>query len=138
MLPTPWKLINTMSDTNEVYTMENDPKEMVKLAVKALEDKKASNISVIDISGLSIVADYFIIASGDNVRQTSALYDNVEEVLGRAGYQMRQSEGKSSANWILMDYNDVIIHIFDKENRLFYDIERIWKDGRKVLDVSEL
>lgn len=118
--------------------MENDPKEMVKLAVKALEDKKASNISVIDISGLSIVADYFIIASGDNVRQTSALYDNVEEVLGRAGYQMRQSEGKSSANWILMDYNDVIIHIFDKENRLFYDIERIWKDGRKVLDVSEL
>lgn len=118
--------------------MENDTKELVKLAVKALEDKKASDISVIDITGLSIVADYFIIASGDNVRQTAALYDNVQETLGRAGYEMRQSEGKTAANWILMDYNDVIIHIFDKENRLFYDIERIWKDGKKILDVATL
>ena len=118
--------------------MEKDTKELVKLAVKALEDKKASDITVIDITGLSVVADYFIIASGDNVRQTAALYDNVQDVLGRAGYEMRQSEGKSAANWILMDYNDVIIHIFDKENRLFYDIERIWKDGKKILDVSSL
>ena len=118
--------------------MENETKELVKLAVKALEDKKASDISVIDITGLSVVADYFIIASGENVRQTAALYDNVQEVLGRAGFEMRQSEGKTSANWILMDYNDVIIHIFDKENRLFYDIERIWKDGKKILDVSTL
>lgn len=118
--------------------MEYETKELVKLAVKALEDKKACDISVIDISGLSVVADYFIIASGDNIRQTSALCDNVQEVLGRAGYEMRQSEGKSAANWILMDYNDVIIHIFDKENRLFYDIERIWKDGKKILDVSAL
>ena len=118
--------------------MEKDTKELVKLAVKALEDKKASDITVIDITGLSVVADYFIIASGDNVRQTAALYDNVQDVLGRAGYEMRQSEGKSAANWILMDYNDVIIHIFDKENRLFYDIERIWKDGNKILDVASL
>lgn len=118
--------------------MEKDTKELVKLAVKALEDKKASDITVIDITGLSVVADYFIIASGDNVRQTAALYDNVQDVLGIAGYEMRQSEGKSAANWILMDYNDVIIHIFDKENRLFYDIERIWKDGKKILDVASL
>jgi len=119
-------------------TMEKETVEKVKLAVKALEDKKASNISIIDISGLSIIADYFIIASGDNIRQTAALCDNVEEVLGRAGYDARQIEGRTSANWILMDYSDVIIHIFDQENRLFYDIERIWKDGRKIVDINEL
>ena len=118
--------------------MEKNTIDMIKLAVKALEDKKASDISVIDISDLSVIADCFIIASADNVRQTKALYDNVEEVMGRAGYEMRQSEGATTANWILMDYNDVIIHIFDKENRLFYDIERIWKDGKKILDVDSL
>ncbi|MDO4488773.1 MAG: ribosome silencing factor [Eubacteriales bacterium] len=118
--------------------MVENTRIMVKTAVKALEDKKASDISVIDISDLSVVADCFIIASADNIRQTKALYDNVEEVMGRAGFTMRQSEGVSAANWILMDYNDVIIHIFDKENRLFYDIERIWKDGKKILDIDSL
>ena len=117
---------------------ENRIKEQVRLCYKALADKKATDISVIDISELSVVADYFIIASAENVRQTEALCDNVEEMLGRAGYECRQIEGKSSGNWILMDYNDVIVHIFDKENRLFYDIERIWKDGRRVVDISEL
>lgn len=119
--------------SNEISTTE-----IVKAAYKALEDKKASDISVIDISRLSVVADYFIIASADNIRQTSALCDNVEEVLGQMGVEARQIEGRSTANWILMDYRDVIIHIFDKENRLFYDIERIWKDGRKVVDINEL
>ncbi|HIU78161.1 MAG TPA: ribosome silencing factor [Candidatus Avilachnospira avicola] len=117
---------------------ENRIKEQVRLCYKALADKKATDITVIDISELSVVADYFIIASAENVRQTEALCDNVEEMLGRAGYECRQIEGKSSGNWILMDYNDVIVHIFDKENRLFYDIERIWKDGRRVVDISEL
>ena len=117
---------------------ENRIKEQVRLCYKAVADQKATDITAIDISELSVVADYFIIASAENVRQTEALCDNVEEMLGRAGYECRQIEGKSSGNWILMDYNDVIVHIFDKENRLFYDIERIWKDGRRVVDISEL
>lgn len=116
----------------------NDIKETVKLAYQALEDKKASDITIIDISSLSVIADYFIIASADNIRQTGALADNVEEVLGRSGIIPKQIEGRSTGNWILMDYYDVIIHVFDKENRLFYDIERIWKDGRKIVDISEL
>lgn len=116
----------------------NDIKETVKLAYQALEDKKASDITIIDISSLSVVADYFIIASADNIRQTGALADNVEEVLGRSGILPKQIEGRNTGNWILMDYYDVIIHVFDKENRLFYDIERIWKDGRKIVDISEL
>lgn len=113
-------------------------KEIVKATVAALEDKKAMDISVIDISALSVMADYFIIASADNIRQTGALCDNVEDTLGRMGIEPKQIEGRQSANWILMDYRDVIVHIFDKENRLFYDIERIWKDGRKIIDVNEL
>ncbi len=117
---------------------EHTAAEIVKAAYKALDDKKAADISVIDISALSVVADYFIIASADNIRQTAALCDNVEDTLGRMGVEPKQIEGRQSANWILMDYRDVIVHIFDKENRLFYDIERIWKDGRKVVDVNEL
>ena len=113
-------------------------KELVKVAYRALDEKKASDISVIDISGLSVLADYFMVASADNLRQTAALADNVEEKLEKAGFHCRQIEGRAGAGWILMDYNDVIIHIFDKENRLFYDIERIWSDGKKILDVEEL
>lgn len=115
-----------------------DIKNTVKLIYHALENKKARDITIIDISGLTVVADYFIIASADNVRQTSALADNVEEVLSKASIEPKGIEGRSSAKWILMDYNDVIVHIFDSENRLFYDLERIWKDGRTIVNIDEL
>lgn len=111
--------------------------EMVKLAKTALEDKKAGDIKVIDISGVSVLADYFIIADGSNVNQVQAMVDNVDEVLGRAGYECKQMEGYGTGGWILMDYGDIIVHAFCKEDRLFYDLERIWRDG-KVLDESEL
>ncbi|MGN0355644.1 MAG: ribosome silencing factor [Muricoprocola sp.] len=110
----------------------NHSKEMVKLAVAALEDKKAEDIKIIDITGVSVLADYFIIATGTNRNQVQALADNVEETLGRAGYEMKQVEGYQSANWILMDYRDIIVHVFDSENRLFYDLERIWRDGKFI------
>ena len=111
--------------------------EMVKLAKTALEDKKAGDIKVIDISGISVLADYFIIADGSNVNQVQAMVDNVDEVLGRAGYECKQMEGYGTGGWILMDYGDIIVHAFSREDRLFYDLERIWRDG-KVLDESEL
>ena len=111
--------------------------EMVKLAKTALEDKKAGDIKVIDISGVSVLADYFIIADGFNVNQVQAMVDNVDEVLGRAGYECKQMEGYGTGGWILMDYGDIIVHAFCREDRLFYDLERIWRDG-KVLDESEL
>lgn len=104
-------------------------KETALLAVNALEDKKAEDIRIIDISEISTIADYFIIADGSNKSQIQAMADNVSEMLGRAGVSLRQMEGYQSANWILMDFQDVIIHIFDRENRLFYDLERIWRDG---------
>ena len=111
--------------------------EMVKLAKTALEDKKAGDIKVIDISGVSVLADYFIIADGSNVNQVQAMVDNVDEVLGRAGYECKQMEGYGTGGWILMDYGDIIVHAFCREDRLFYDLERIWRDG-KVLDENEL
>ncbi|MBR6323068.1 MAG: ribosome silencing factor [Lachnospiraceae bacterium] len=109
-----------------------DVKNMVKLACDALEEKKASDVRVLDITGVSVIADYFIIASGDNERQVEALSDAVDEALGRAGYERRAIEGYQTRRWILLDYNDVIIHIFNKEDRLFYDLERIWRDGKAV------
>ena len=81
---------------------------------------------------MSVLADYFIIADGSNPNQVQAMVDNVEEVLGRAGYECRQIEGYGTANWILMDYGDMIVHAFCREDRLFYDLERIWRDGKLV------
>lgn len=113
-------------------------KEMVRLAVQALQDKKGEDVKIIDIHEVSVLADYFIIASGANPNQVQAMADNVEETLGRAGYVSRQVEGYDSANWILMDYKDIIVHIFCREDRLFYDLERIWRDGKTIVDVNEL
>lgn len=111
-------------------------KNMAQIAIQALEDKKAEDIKVIDISGVSVLADYFIIASGSNRSQIQALTDYVEEQLGRSGLPVKQIEGYDTANWILMDFGDLIVHIFDRENRLFYDLERIWRDG-KAIELSE-
>lgn len=112
-------------------------KELAKIAIEALEDKKAEDIRIIDISEISTLADYFIIASGTNRSQIQALADNVEEMLGKAGLPLKQVEGYESANWILMDYRDIIVHVFDRENRLFYDLDRIWRDG-KTIDLADL
>lgn len=111
--------------------------DMAKLAVAALEDHKAEDISVIDIREVSPIADYFIIASGNNQNQLQAMQDAADEALYKAGIKVQQVEGNQNSTWILMDYNDIIIHIFSKEDRLFYDLERIWRDGKKI-DISEL
>lgn len=107
-------------------------KKMTKLAVEALEDKKADNLTILDISTISTIADFFIIADGSNQNQVKALADNVEETLGKAGFSPKQIEGYNTANWVLMDYGNIIIHVFDSENRLFYDLERIWRDGKEI------
>ncbi len=111
-------------------------KEMAKIVAAALEDKKARDLKILDISDVSVLADYFIIASGSNRNQVQAMVDEVEEKLGKAGYTPKQIEGYQTANWILMDYQDLIIHVFDEENRLFYDLERIWRDGNLVEKVD--
>lgn len=109
-----------------------DSKQIAKIAFDALEDKKGVNIKIIDISNISILADYFIIAGGTNENQVKALADNVEEELAKVDIIPKQIEGYDNANWILMDYQDVIIHIFNEQDRLFFDLERIWSDGNEI------
>ena len=84
-----------------------------------------------------MLADYFIIANGTNESQVRALVDNVEEELAKAGYEVKQREGYGLGNWVLLDFGDIIVHVFDRENRVFYDLERIWRDGKQV-DPEEL
>ncbi|MBQ6603896.1 MAG: ribosome silencing factor [Eubacterium sp.] len=110
-----------------------DSKKMASIAVNALEEKKANDVKIIDIEKISTLADYFIISSGSNRNQVQAMADAVEEDLGKAGFAPKHIEGYATANWILMDYGDIVIHIFDEENRVFYDLERIWRDGESII-----
>ena len=116
---------------------DKQSKEMARLAYDALADKKAQDIKIINIEGVSVSAEYFIIASGSNHNQVQAMADSVDEALHKAGHPAKQTEGYQSANWILLDYGDIIVHVFDTENRLFYDLERIWRDGKEI-QVEEL
>lgn len=110
----------------------NESFAMAQVAYHALEEKKAMDIRVIDIQEISVIADYFIIANGTNKNQVQAIADEVERKMQEAGYEAKGNEGYHYANWILLDYRDIVVHIFDQENRLFYDLERIWKDGKEV------
>ncbi len=113
-------------------------KEMVRIAYEALEEKKGENIRVIEISGISQLADYFIITNGNSDSQVKALVDNVEEKMHEAGHSQIQREGMRSGNWVLLDYGDIVVHVFDRENRDFYHLEHIWSDGRKIAGLDEL
>ena len=108
---------------------ENITKE-IKTVVDALEDKKGTDISVLDLSKVSDVTDCFVICSGTNRSQIQALADGVEEALGRKGLLHKGIEGYDTANWILIDYGDFMIHIFNPESRDFYNLERIWRDAK--------
>lgn len=108
-------------------------KRMAEIVFHALEDKKGEDIAVIDISQVSVIADYFVICTGASDSQIQALVENVDEKMHEKGYMLKQQEGRNSGSWVLMDYGDVIVHVFDKEGRSFYNLERIWSDGRRVL-----
>ena len=110
---------------------------IVKKAYDALSDKKGEDIKIIEIGKLSTVADYFIIANGSNAPHVESLVDNVEEELLKENIHAERIEGVRSSGWILMDYSDVVVHVFSKEDRLFYDLERIWRDG-KTTSIEEL
>lgn len=109
-----------------------EARETVKIVYKALDDKKGENIKILDIGNVTVIADYFIIASGNNINQVQALADNVREELFKFGLEPKSVEGFQSGSWILLDYNDVIVHVFSKEDRIFYDLERIWRDGKEI------
>ena len=117
--------------------MNDISKEIARITYQALDEKKAEDIKVIEIGDITIIADYFIIANGTNSSQVQALVDNVQQVLTKHGHEPKRIEGVRSASWILMDYGDVVVHIFSKDDRLFYDLERIWRDG-KIISKEQL
>lgn len=109
-----------------------DSKEMAKVAYDALDEKLGKDIRIIKIDEVSVIADYLIIANGQNSLQIGALTDNVEMKMAQNGIESKRIEGNKKSTWILMDYGDVIVHVFSPEDRLFYDLERIWRDGKTV------
>ena len=99
---------------------------------KALDEKKGQEIRVIEIGEISTLADYFVIVTGSNERQVQTLFDAVDEAMSKAGFEPRQTEGKNPTMWLLLDYNDVVVHILNEEGRKFYDLEHIWRDGKDI------
>lgn len=106
--------------------------EMARIAYDALDEKLGEDIRIIQIDEISVIADYLIIANGKNSNQIAALSDNVEMRMHQSGIHNERIEGNKNSTWILMDYKDVIVHVFSPEDRLFYDLERIWRDGKKI------
>ena len=112
--------------------------ELAQKMVKILDGKKATDIKLIDIRGLSTLGDYFLLASASNTTLTKSLSDELEERLSKEdGLEPKRIEGYQSASWILLDYYDVIVHIFYAETRQYYSLERLWADGKEV-DLSGL
>jgi ribosome-associated protein len=109
--------------------------DALKIAVNAADDKKAHDLVVLDISGIASFASYFLLCTGDSSRQMQAIADEVEKRLKAIGIRPSHVEGYRNSEWILMDYLDLVIHIFSKTARAYYDLERLWRDG-KQMDIS--
>lgn len=104
----------------------NNTDKMVEIITKACEDKKGIDIKVLDIRGMTSIADSFVIVSGNTSTQVNAISDEIEDKMEEAGFDKVNKEGHQTARWILMDYGDVLVHVFHKEDREFYDLERLW------------
>ena len=106
--------------------------EALRLALTAFEDKKAFDIVLLDISKVASFASYFLMCSGDSSRQIQAIADEVEKKLKENGIRPNHVEGYRHAEWILMDYVDLVVHVFSKSARAYYDLERLWRDGKRL------
>jgi len=106
--------------------------DLLRIAVRALDNKKASDIVALDISDIASFANYFLICSGESSRQIQAIVDEVEAKLREAGMRPSHIEGYRNAEWVLMDYVDLVVHVFSKHARAYYDLERLWRDGRQI------
>ena len=115
------------------------PVEGREIAVRAAEAalaKKAADLIVLELTGLTIVADYFVICSGESTTQVRAISEHIEEELAKSGIKPLGIEGRTYSHWVLIDYGDVIVHVFEKETRAYYDLEKLWMDA-KIIDVDK-
>lgn len=115
---------------------ETTQQQALEIIVKALDSKRGEEIKAVGIRDLTILADYFVIAAGGSTTQVKALADAVEfELKEKCGLTPARVEGYSSANWIILDYSDIVVHVFYKETRQFYNLEKLWADGEDI-DIS--
>ncbi len=112
--------------------MEIDSKDKAVLSATVAEGKKAKDVIILDIHGLTTIADYFLICSGESTRQVKAIADAIEEALSKKRSFPSHIEGLKEAKWVLMDYGNLIVHIFDRETRHYYELERLWGDASLV------
>ena len=109
-----------------------EPDEAIMIAAQAASEKKATDIVILDLRQIASFTEYFVLCTGANARQVGAIADSVEEQLRKVGKRPLHTEGYSSAEWILLDYGDFIVHIFSSASRRFYDLERLWRDAGRV------
>ena len=114
-----------------------ETKQLVSEIVKILDSKKASDIKVLNIDGISVLTDYFIIASGNSTTQVKAIADEIDYKLSQQNILPSHKEGVDGALWILLDYGNVVVHVFHHESRMFYSLERLWSDA-KTCDIDEI
>ena len=120
-------------DISSAHTPFADLDEEVKLAIRCALDKKAMHLVVLDLRDIASFTEYFVIASGANQRQVQAIADEIiEQLKKQMNARVVRTEGYNAAEWVLLDYGDFIVHIFDKEARDFYDLERLWRDAKGV------
>lgn len=111
------------------------PNELLNIALKAADDKKAMNIVALDLRGVSLIADYFVICHGNSDTQVQSIATEIRKQVHEAGVHIRGIEGMNSARWVLMDIGDVVVHIFHRDEREYYNIERLWSDAKVVENV---
>lgn len=114
------------------FIVEENMQNNVELMVKILDKKQAEDIRVIDIEEISTIADFFVIANAKNLQHLNALVDEIVDELEKEGMHEKKIEGNYTSGWVLIDFGEIILHIFDRENRLFYNLEKMWKDGKEV------
>jgi len=115
-----------------------DNHELLKTAVKAADDKRAENIIALNMQGISLIADYFIICHGNSEKQVQAIAREIREKAEELNYTVKRMEGFDEARWVLIDLGDVVAHVFHREERVYYNLERLWGDAPKVDILSEL
>ena len=117
---------------------KNDVKHQVAEAINACVDKKAEEITIMELEkGSGAFTDYFVVCSGTNPRQVQAIADEVEERLEKMGMRVNHTEGYKQAEWVLLDYVDFVVHVFSEKARKFYELERLWKSAKR-LEPSDL
>ncbi|MCC6446369.1 MAG: ribosome silencing factor [Armatimonadetes bacterium] len=114
-----------------------DSRQKAQVIIAAAEERKANGVTALDLQGLTLIADYFIIGSGNSRVHIRAVADGIMEKMGESGFKSKRSEGYAEAQWILLDYQDVVVHIFSEEMRAYYDLETFWKSADRIYPSSE-